>query len=56
MLFNNYLDSYLIYIDRFLSGDFYNYLASCYLFLTGCRSERNGLCNARCFLKVEKVL
>ena len=33
MLFNNYLDSYLIYIDGFLSGNFHNYLASCYLFL-----------------------
>ena len=33
MLFNNYLDSYLIYIDGFLSGDFHNSLASCYLFL-----------------------
>ena len=46
----------ILYIDYSLSGTLHNYLGSCYLSLTGCRSERNGLCNARRFLKVEKVL
>ena len=50
MLSNNYLDSYLINIDGFLTGNFHSYLASCYLLL------RIHLVNARCFLKVEKVL